>query len=211
MIFKDRVLTWNQDIAYAIGLITSDGNLSPDHRHINFTSKDYELACYFKRSLELTNKIGRKGRGGSTQKNYYVVQFGNVGFYHFLLGLGLTPKKSKTIEEVWVPEKYFFDFLRGLIDGDGNICVSFHPESQYPQLRLRIYSASRQFLFWLKSKTNAYGFKSTIRDMKRCSALVFGKQASLLLLDRVYHDNLHFALRRKQQIVDPFLRAWRNW
>ena len=36
-------MQWNHDFAYAIGLITTDGNLSPDGRHINLTSKDEEI------------------------------------------------------------------------------------------------------------------------------------------------------------------------
>lgn len=33
-------IKWSPKFAYCIGLITSDGNLSKDGRHISFTSKD---------------------------------------------------------------------------------------------------------------------------------------------------------------------------
>gem|GEM_PF-6676481 len=36
-------IQWSPEFAYVIGLLTTDGNLSPDGRHINFTSKDREL------------------------------------------------------------------------------------------------------------------------------------------------------------------------
>lgn len=35
-------IEWNENFAYAIGLIVTDGSLSIDGRHINFTSKDLE-------------------------------------------------------------------------------------------------------------------------------------------------------------------------
>ena len=78
-------IAWSPAFAYAIGLITTDGNLSPDGRHINLTTKDYDLAVTFKRCLGLENKIGRKARGSNLdEKRYFVVQFGDVSFYGFL-------------------------------------------------------------------------------------------------------------------------------
>jgi len=117
---KSKVkLEWSSQFAYAIGLLASDGNLSPDGRHINFTSKDVELVQLFADSLAITVSFGKKGRGEGGGKKYYVVQFSDVLFYQFLLELGLTPNKSKTLGEINIPPKYFFDFLRGSFDGDG--------------------------------------------------------------------------------------------
>jgi len=67
---------WSADVAYAIGLLTSDGNLSKDGRHIEFCSKDKELVEVFCRSLRLSNRIGTKKRGTVPRKLYYRVQFG---------------------------------------------------------------------------------------------------------------------------------------
>ena len=36
-------LIWNNNFAYVIGVIATDGNLSPDLRHLHITSKDYEM------------------------------------------------------------------------------------------------------------------------------------------------------------------------
>ena len=40
-------IAWSPQFAYAIGLLVSDGNLSPDGRHINFTTTDVELIELF--------------------------------------------------------------------------------------------------------------------------------------------------------------------
>ncbi len=48
------------DFAYVIGLITTDGSLSKDGRHLNLTSKDIDQIQTFKRILNLKNKIGIK-------------------------------------------------------------------------------------------------------------------------------------------------------
>ena len=140
---------WSPALAYVLGIIATDGNLSSDGRHINITSKDKSVVLQVKKALKLKNKIGKKSREKSERKKYYVLQFGDKNFYEFMLSIGLTPAKSKTISKIIVPEIYFYDFLRGCIDGDGNINVVFHPESKLPQLRLRLYSASKNFLLWI--------------------------------------------------------------
>ena len=65
-------IKWSAEFAYAIGLLVSDGNLSPDGRHINFTSKDLELIDIFQQSLGISMNIGRKSRGADKDKKYYV-------------------------------------------------------------------------------------------------------------------------------------------
>ena len=46
-------IKWSPDFAYAVGLLTTDGSLSKDGRHISFTSKDLQLAKLFKKCLKL--------------------------------------------------------------------------------------------------------------------------------------------------------------
>ena len=79
-------LIWSTNFAYALGLITSDGNLSSDGRHMAFVSKDLDLINTFKDCLDLKNKVSLKRSGYSKDpsKKYYVVQFGNVKLYNFL-------------------------------------------------------------------------------------------------------------------------------
>jgi len=44
---------WTSELAYVIGLITTDGCLSPNGRHLTFTSCDKQLIETFKKCLEL--------------------------------------------------------------------------------------------------------------------------------------------------------------
>ncbi|HEY9583033.1 MAG TPA: hypothetical protein VJK09_01830 [Candidatus Paceibacterota bacterium] len=206
---------WSAKLAYAIGIIASDGNLSPDGRHINVTSKDEEIVLLAKKCLKINNKIGRKARGGSKEKKYYVLQFGDISFYEFLLKIGLTPAKSKTISKLNIPRKFIASFFRGCLDGDGNIDVFYHPESLRPQLRIRYFSASKKFLEWIKKelyfnlKLKGGWINSTkTNDMH---VLVFGKQETIKILKFLYHDRSRFWLKRKYNLARPFLGAWRNW
>jgi len=77
---KQGSITWTSNIAYAVGLLTTDGNLSKDGRHIDFTSKEQKLIATFKNCLNLQNKIGKKIGGFKVPTIAYRVQFGNVVF-----------------------------------------------------------------------------------------------------------------------------------
>lgn len=200
-------IEWSPGFAYAIGLIATDGNLSPDGRHMNMTSKDKELITTFKICLMLKNKIGRKARGGSQDKKYFVLQFGDKNFYEFLLSLGLTPAKSKTIGSLNIPNNYFADFFRGCIDGDGNINIQRHPESQYPQLRVRLNSGSINFLKWIKEEI-AKLIKPKggwIEKSGRVYILSYGKTDSIKILNSMYYNKVKYYLNRKYLIAKNFL------
>lgn len=145
-------LEWTPQLAYAVGLIATDGCLSKDGRHIDFTSKDRDLVETFKECLGLENKIGTK-TSGYNQKSYPRIEFGSVNFYKWLVGIGLSPRKSKTIAELKVPDHYFFDFLRGSFDGDGSCYSYWDPrwKSSF-MFYLTFNSASPAHVQWLRKK-----------------------------------------------------------
>lgn len=201
--------TWSPKLAYAIGLLTTDGNLSPDGRHINYTSKDEELALTIKTCLNLQNKIGKKASGATREKKYYCLQFGDINFYHFLVNIGLTPAKSKTLKSLKIPHNLFADFLRGCIDGDGNISIARHPESQFPQLRIRLYSGSLNFLKWIKQEVaRQAGIKTGwVTDeslSSRIYVLHYAKADSIKLFKYIYYSDVEYYLSRKKTVADLF-------
>lgn len=205
-------MKWSPGLAYTIGIIATDGNLSSNGRHINITSKDREIVEHCKAALGVDNTIGRKSRGASREKKYFVLQFGSVVFYRFLLDLGLHPNKSKTLGCVDVPRKYFSDFLRGCIDGDGTIDSFVHPESKHPQLRIRLTSASEAFLTSMQLRIREYVstqggwiYCSTKRGKKSVSILTFGKTDAIKILKYMYNPETQYKLTRKYNQASRFV------
>ncbi len=110
---------WSPQLAYAIGLIASDGCLSRDGRHIDFTSKDLDQIHNFQECLNTNVKIGKKLSGYKNHIPYYRIQLTDSNFHSFLYSIGIMPAKSKILSNIKIPDQYFFDFLRGCLDGDG--------------------------------------------------------------------------------------------
>ena len=197
---KNKIsIEWTADLAYAIGLLVSDGNLSKDGRHMELCSKDKSQVANFIKVLDLSNKIGIKYSGFG--QKCYRVQFGDVNFYEFLISIGLTPNKSKTISKIDVPKIYFFDFLRGHFDGDGTFYSYWDPRWRSSfMFYTEFISASKGHILWLqKSLKKILGIKGHITksDKQVCYQLKYAKSESLILLPKIYHEGANIFLKRK--------------
>lgn len=200
---KGCPIKWRPELAYAIGLITTDGSLSCDGRHLIFISKDIPLLKTFKKCLGLKNKIGLRRSGYTGKKDCHHVQFGNIILYKWLINIGLMPNKTKIVGTLKIPNKYFFDFLRGHLDGDGDIRRYQDPiYTNSERLYIRFCSASLKHIQWLQKKTGSLlKIKGFITKGNGIFYIRFAKKDSLILLPNLYHKrNIPF-LWRKYKIV----------
>jgi len=203
----DLSLINKKHLWYIVGFIATDGSLSIDKRHISITSKDRSLLINIKKALNLKNKIGLKSSGSNNKKNYSNFQIGDKKFYNYLLNIGLMPNKSLKLKEIVTPDDYFVDFLRGVIDGDGNIQQWRHNSNGNMQWVLRIVSGSPLFLPWLQKKIkriiNADGRLHISRAREKRNALYvlkYGKFAAKTILRECYYKG-SLALDRKLKIA----------
>ncbi len=190
---------WSPELAYAVGLLATDGNLSPDGRHINLTSKDIDLLETFKRCLGLKNTIGEKHGGFEKRTTCFSVQFGDIVFYRWLLALGLTPNKSKTIGALKIPDRYFFDFLRGSFDGDGCILSYWDPRwASSHMFYIKFSSASPAHLRWLQETLiRLINISGRIKPAGACHQLSFAKKDSKILFVKMFYSDTVPHLKRK--------------
>jgi hypothetical protein len=194
---------------YFVGLITTDGCLSSDGRHINITSKDHSFLDNLRMSLGITNKIGTK-YNASMQKSFQI-HIGNKNFYEFLLSIGLMPNKSLILGQIKVPDNYFCDFLRGVVDGDGCIRKWTHSTNKREQWSLRIYSGSKKFVDWLnESITQLFRVTGKIHTGKNISVLKYGKMASRKISEECYYKNC-FGLDRKIKLAQECIKSTVGW
>jgi hypothetical protein len=182
--FKDK------DLWYLVGLIATDGNLSSDGRHVDITSKHLDYLETIRVALGLENKIGIKRREKGSAE-YYHIQIANKNFYELLVSVGLTSNKSLTLGKLKIPSKWFSDFVRGVIDGDGSIRKWIHPSNGKEQWSIRIYSASPVFIDWLKQEIERnFLAKGKIHsNSSGVAVLKFGKLAAKRILKACYYEN----------------------
>jgi len=195
---------------YLVGLITSDGNLSKDGRHVDITSKDGAFLQLIREQSGLISQVCIKNK--DTRKQAYRIQIANKNFYNFLLSIGLTQHKSLTLNALKIPNQYFTDFLRGLIDGDGCIRKWIHPSNGREQWSLRIYSGSGEFMKWLEN-TVEYLLKIKGKIHKQSDTqwiLKYGKMAAREIAKQCYYKNC-FGLARKIKLANDCINSYRGW
>ncbi len=199
-------MRWSAKFAYVIGLITTDGSLSIDGRHINLTSKDIEQLETFAKILDLQNKIGIKKSSFNPNGKYFQIQFGNVKLYRFLLQIGLMPNKTKILGSLKIPDKYFADFLRGHLDGDGYTYSYFDPRWKASfMLYTGFISASKNHLEWMRNKIKElYSIEGKLRFQgKSTYSLKYAKKNSIILLEKLYYkENLPYLKRKRSKIIE---------
>jgi len=217
----DITFPWTSNLAYATGLIATDGNLSPDGRHMTVKSVDKQLIQVFKKCLTLKNKVCK-----DKTRDCYYLQFGNVQFYRWLRTIGIHPAKSLTISDINIPDKYFRDFLRGHLDGDGSIVLyqdlyNLYKGRRYNNLRTYIHfiSASESHILWLRNKiTKLTGIsgalikrESKLKNRATMWQIKIARHESMALLKWLYYDIGLPSLIRERKVAEKALKLSRNW
>ncbi len=193
-------IKWSPNFAYGIGLLVTDGCLSGDGRHIDFTSKDKEQIDNFLKAFHIVVSVGLKDRGDLNQA--FRVQFGDVLFYRFLLEIGITPAKSLTLDKIKIPDEYFFDFVRGCFDGDG-YSYSYWDKRWKSSFMFYIgfASASKKYIDWFRSTVSRLaGLAGHITKATRnnsCHQLKYAKREAIELFSRMHVRNKCIRLSRK--------------
>lgn len=146
--------------AYILGLIVSDGYVD-NYTKLTFTSKDIELVELFKRELKSEHKLATYHiYDNRTNKEYvrYSIQIASKKIVEDLNKLEIFSNKSFNCKMPKIPEQYFWDFIRGLFDGDGYI--GKETKKKEGTLRFSIIG-STNILTSIKHKFESFGLSKT--------------------------------------------------
>ena len=198
---------WRPNLSYAVGLIATDGCLASDGLLVDLTSKDREQLLNFSKCLGIYFNIGNKWnfKGDECLR----IQFKNKIFYDFLLSVGLTPRKSLTMGKLAIPDKYFFDFLRGCFDGDGCFYSYWDPRWRSSHMFYVVFaSASLKHISWLQEKIEErIGIKGHISGTKKniFFQLKYAKKEALEIISKMYYNPKVVCLSRKRIKIEKAL------
>lgn len=194
----------NSTKAYWLGFIYADGWISDNELGIQLQKKDEEHLIKFNNELGGVHKISHSHFEGVIYNNKVtsITDSSTLRIYSSdmvrdLINDGINYNKTYADGFPKVRDVFFFDFLRGYIDGDG--CIYLSKDNK--QLAVHITSANKTILLYIKEKLwEEYRIKSNVyseTDLKH-RIMVTGKMA-LNLLDLLYENKSGERLERKYQ------------
>lgn len=198
--------TWTPNMAYVLGYITADGNISKDKYRLRISSIDKDILEQINKEL-FSNRPIRKEHNSNGE--WYTLCVDNIHIYESLIKLGITPDKSKTVQISYIPSEYKFDFMRGYFDGDGCVYEVNRKDSHIPTLCTDIATASpmmaEQLFDIIKCTTNKG--HTFVKQIRKKDGLIILKGSSIVsqrLYNKMYYQGC-ICLKRKKDKFDAIL------
>ena len=151
---------WTKEMAWILGIITTDGNIRFDKncKRLRIGLQDKDILIKINKMMESNYPIRKrdfsKYEGYGTW--YYELDICRTKICRDLIAIGIMPRKSKIIQFPSIPKNYLYDYIRGLIDGNGCLFMNkcFYKNKLYEYFRVTILSGSFKFLKKLKRLLN---------------------------------------------------------
>lgn len=202
-LFKDsKFLYW------FLGLMLTDGYIRESGLLIKLKDKDV-IDKLFEAFSYKGKRPTQKGKS-----SYYIFSLTNRDAVKRLVDLGVTmDNKTFKAELPKVPDEYLWDFIRGVVDGDG--CFYLNP---YKTLRFDIATASEKFANQLHELFMANGIDCSLKKVdgsKRSRKVcyhVYGNHKGALTLGRLIYKNSEPSVRmdRKYELFKNYLEDYKS-
>lgn len=210
---------WSPEMAYVLGFFAADGSMTKNKRgacFVEFRITDKEILEKMQSAMGSDHTISVRN-GNSEHKTIYRLQIGSKEMFEDLLGLGMTPQKSLTLEFPDVPEKYLQHFVRGYFDGDGNVYLYEYQRKDRKNKISRSLSSgftcgSKVFLEQLHKNLKRFCFLrgGSLHYRSGAHRLYYSSIDSCKLYDFMYNDQDALFLRRKKNVFERFLQKSDN-
>jgi DNA-binding transcriptional regulator WhiA len=204
---------YNEDSAYILGLIITDGCLSySNHSQLyridiamseeDVMKKVHELMTPDKEFKSVSAKLSRRPMFMVTSYNKQDIEF--------LRRVGVEERKSYTVRFPHDME-YERDLIRGIFDGDGSVFINKVKGHKY--LHVSITTASEGFANDLVEIFGKYGIDSSIvidsrskdKENKTYYVKIYSKENIKKFYDLLYSHNPRIYSSRKKRIFDNMI------
>jgi len=206
--FFDSIDTPEQ--AYWLGFLTADGCIHPTSSHpeggyltIDLGIVDAGHLVKLKEAVGASRNVRTATkRSGTKIQSYATLAVGSYGLARGLVALGLTPRKSATVEPWDGPADLMSHFWRGLFDGDGSL--AYKGPSLYTAFLCGSEACVRAFQSWAHDicGTNATPYFKT-----GCWYVSISGRYQVPKLVRAMYGDAAVSLDRKQEIAAAILAA----
>lgn len=150
----DFFKTWTRDSAWVYGWLLTDGSVQEKTGHIalGLHGKDVDVLRKIKNVMGFNGKVYESVRRG---KRTATLRICRKEMTEDLFALGMA-REDKTFNTSMpnIPDKYYWDFIRGVFEGDGSIR---HYTGNTDALDITIAGATKQFMLDLQSSLESRG------------------------------------------------------
>lgn len=191
-ILFDRLDTWSDDLAYFLGLMLTDGNVIASGP-VSFVSLDECSAQFVRDFIAPATPIRTETTKAGNIAYRWSVYSGSL--VAALARFGLTPRKSLTVGLPPVPDAFLWDFVRGVLDGDGHIDQAG---------RATFSSGSERFATEFAGLLRSHGLTVSVRHKRRAFSIDLSVPSSRTLAGLMYRaDCPHLARKRARFRLSP--------
>lgn len=192
----------NHENSYWLGLILADGSINLKYNHFELTLKDKEHIELFKKCIKSEHDINIKNINGNL---YYRISFHDKQIINDLLSWGILPNKSNidfNLPEI--PDMFFNDFLRGIIDGDGMYYVTYSGILRF-HIHISVGFSCPTYAKELCDKIKTfYNVNVKCYKERTCYNITLFKKDSIKIIKQLYYTDC-ICLERKYKKCIPYL------
>ena len=206
---SDYFKTWSYNMAYILGYIATDGNVSQDRvLKLALQKQDRPLLEKIKDEIEFTGNIYNKEIHLKSTDKDYESSYMNIYDREIcsdLKKLNIISNKSLVLGRFdFIPDEYEMNFLLGVFDGDGSVGQKLGDKCKNSiQIRLRYFSASLEFIEYIKDTMEKHGFSEVkIREEKRKNdfySLCYSTKDSIKFYEDAYSNGTIWLDRKKEK------------
>lgn len=214
---KDFFKIWSADMAYVLGFLYADGNISVGKRgsyYVALYSADKYILEEMAKDFGSKHKISKRS---FVTGAVYRIQVGSKEWVEDLVRIGVSVMKTKRLKLPLIPSIFRADFVRGYFDGDGNVwtgIVNKHRHTPSVVIQMAFTSGCRSFLAELHKLLQVdFGVKGgSLYDSKTrlFSRLSFSTRDALTIYKIMYNDAHKLHLKRKKYVFDKFIKKLRS-
>ena len=205
----------NNEMAYILGLIASDGSISKKENLVAIQLQEEDKYILEKiREITKTQRPLEEYIRRETGHKIYSFRNWSSEWKKDLAHYGIFPQKTFTLQPpLFLNKKYNIDYIRGYFDGDGSI---YRIESQN-RVFFEITGASKIMIDWIYDQlTNQYHIytnkktQETLANGTVMYKIKIGDKTELKKLYNLLYDEKNFYLKRKKEKFENLLNIPRD-
>lgn len=190
----------NSESAYVLGYVLGDGSVRLDKTHHDFVIRVAEKDLQVLEQIAISMEV-KKDLRYVKSTNSYVLGLSSTYLCKALISLGVIQCKSNTKCSPFMPLEFIYEFILGLIDADGSICLDTRHKG-YLNVTICQNVINSEFMLKIKDILNSLGIKTTHNVYKNIINICVSGHNAVKLLDECYNKSKLRNIRKYKKYLE---------